>query len=291
LAKIKYYKPNKALAKNIKSRLLGMNVKKLKKPLFVFTHHKTSTVLMGNVLRRISDALNLRFCMVYGHCENINNQADVILFEHSLVSPKVLDREFVGVHVIRDPRDVVVSGYKYHKYTNEEWCTSIPPHNLPSIIKYPIIDHVREHKSERWKQQYLQGLKGLSYQQNLNTLSEEEGLIFEMKHYAGWTIKDMLNWNYEDSRILEFKMEDIMTSFEISFRQILESINMSNTQVQYCLKKIAVENINNMSDEQILQNKHIQGRSLSKWESTLVGQAKSYFDENYEMSLKKLGYD
>jgi hypothetical protein len=64
MAKIKYYKPNKALAKNIKSKLLGMNVKKLKKPLFVFTHHQTSTVLMGNVLRRISDALNLK--VLYG---------------------------------------------------------------------------------------------------------------------------------------------------------------------------------------------------------------------------------
>ncbi len=87
--------------------------------------------------------------------------------------------DFLGVHVIQDPRDVVMSGYFSHLYSH-------PTRGWPKLAKYRDI---------------------------LRSVNKDEGLILEMD-FLGWVFRSMDEWNYEDSRILERRMEDIIRNAE-----------------------------------------------------------------------------
>ena len=81
---------------------------------------------------------------------------------------------FRGFHVIRDPRDIIVSGYFSHK-------NSHPVEHLP---------HMAAHREQ------------------LQNTSKEEGLLLEME-YAASEMEDLATWNYDHPDILELKMEDL----------------------------------------------------------------------------------
>lgn len=272
----------------IKRKLLGLGNNKPVKPLFIFTHHKTSTVLMGNVFRKISNDLGLKFCKVYGYCKDVPTGYDIVLFEHSLVSEKVLASDFHGIHIIRDPRDVLVSGYLYHLHTDEEWCTTEPNPTLP--INFPYIDFVREHMPDGWKLNYIQSLSRKSYQNNLSSLPKEEGIIFEMEKYTGWTIEDMLSWDYTQPKVLEFKMEEILSDFNNSFKKIISLFGFNSKVSEHCFKRAKEEDINSMSSAKIAKNKHIHSRKVKKWEEHLNEKHLILLENKYPKYLEKLGY-
>lgn len=101
---------------------------------------------------------------------------------------------FAGTHMVRDLRDVVVSGYFFHLWTNESWV------------------HVPD---ERYG--------GRSYQQHLQAVDRDEGLLREIEHLAGSRdLRVLRAWNYRDPRVLELKYEDVIsderTWFEVVFR-------------------------------------------------------------------------
>ncbi len=79
-----------------------------------------------------------------------------------------------GFHVIRDPRDVVVSAYFSHR-------NSHPTDGLP---------HLAEHR------------------ERLRAADKDEGLVLEMDFSSG-ALRDMAEWDYSRPEILELKMEDL----------------------------------------------------------------------------------
>jgi hypothetical protein len=106
-----------------------------------------------------------------------------------------------GVHVVRDPRDMLVSGYFSHKNTHDtsEW---------PALIRH---------------------------RDKLQQLSKEEGLMLEME-FSRPFFEDMLTWNYEQENVLELRMEDVTANpvdhfLAISdFLGILDERTLSRTQ-------------------------------------------------------------
>jgi hypothetical protein len=83
----------------------------------------------------------------------------------------------LGFHVIRDPRDIVVSAYFSHL------------HSHPTT-GWPLL---AEHKEK------------------LEGSSKEEGLFLEID-FCMKEFEDLYNWDYNQPNVLEIKMEDIMIS-------------------------------------------------------------------------------
>jgi hypothetical protein len=81
---------------------------------------------------------------------------------------------FVGFHVIRDPRDVVVSAYFSH-------LNSHPTENWPALI---------EHR------------------ERLRNVCKDDGLLLEMDFRAD-QFRQMLGWNYDQPNVMELKMEEM----------------------------------------------------------------------------------
>jgi hypothetical protein len=271
-------------------RMLGiMPSANLQRPIYIFTHHKVSTVLMSNVFRKISNDLGLKYCKVYGHCEEAPSNADIVLFEHGLVSQSVLDSEFIGVHIRRDPRDIVVSGYLYHRHTTEEWCTNVPDVSQETVSS-PQVDYSIEHMSKEWKGSFIASLDGMSYQQKLLRLNKSDGINFEIDNYASWTIDALQAWDYTNPKVMELKMEDISENFENIFLELFEFLGFSGSAMKQCMQRAREQNINSMSEKQIQKNKHIHGGSLSKWKKHFSEENESYFNQRFAGVVELLGY-
>lgn len=146
-------------------------------------HHKVMTVYFQNVLSALCRLFGLTFANTADDRAG-DVPADVILL-HDSARHRLPDRDFRGTHIIRDPRDLLVSAYRYHLTTEESWCVASDSafQDLP---------------------------RGVSYQQRLGELGPEEGLIFEMTHIGGVVIRDMAGWDYSDPRFLELRYETVL---------------------------------------------------------------------------------
>lgn len=79
-----------------------------------------------------------------------------------------------GVHVVRDPRDILVSAYFSHLYSHQ-------------TDSWPEL---REHR------------------ENLRKVSKEEGLYLEME-FSGYVFESMERWDYDRSALLELQFEQL----------------------------------------------------------------------------------
>jgi len=145
----------------------------------VGTHHKTGTVWMQKLFSQFCNHLGERF--YEGEQAALPADAGVFLQWHSRFQPADLGRAYRGLHLIRDPRDVLISGAHYHRSSKEAWL------------------HVRKLK-----------FRGLTYQEAIGrrrTLAE--AIVFEMKHVGGHTIREMLAWNRADPCFREVTYESL----------------------------------------------------------------------------------
>jgi hypothetical protein len=113
-------------------------------------------------------------------------------------------RLFRGSHVIRDPRDLVISGYEYHKKTNEDWCRRPNPRRM----------------------------RGLSYQAELLELNEHDGLMAEIDYVARRTGAEMGAWNYEQPEFLEIRYEDAFADEIATFERLFRWYGFSEKAIE-----------------------------------------------------------
>jgi hypothetical protein len=128
--------------------------------------------------------------------EPVDRRTDVAFFRSGRHFRRELlaGRAFRGSHVIRDPRDVIVSGYFYHLWTREKWA--------------------HEPGGPSWG--------GLSYQAYLNSVDRHQGLLAEIEHCAATTLADMSAWDYTQPEFLELRYEDLIADELSSFTRLFE---------------------------------------------------------------------
>ena len=94
-----------------------------------------------------------------------------------------------GVHLIRDPRDVIVSGY---------------------------FSHLKSHR-------LLDDPELAAERKMLERMSREEGLIASMDGINGRTVRDLGAWRYGEAEgVLELRLEEVSSDSESALRGILE---------------------------------------------------------------------
>ncbi len=263
--------------------------RRLSMPIYIFCHHKVGTVLMQKVFGDIARANGWSFGSVFGEVDRIPDK-DVLVFCHSIADVSKLPKDFLGVHVCRDPRDIIVSGYLYHCRTNEKWCVN-KDFSLVSPILFPNVPYSLQHQSEAFKIEYIESLNSKSYQENLNELSQGEGLIFEMEHYGDWTIAAMRQWNYHDSRILEMKFEKIMEVFDQSFVDIFEFLGLCESSEHDVMALAQVHDISRKNDTELSLMDHVSSKKTSKWKSYFDEPQIKKFKEKFGGVVSELGYE
>ena len=258
------------------------------RPIYAFTHHKTGSVLLSKVLGDVAHAFRWR-SETHLRWTDERPAADVAQFMTSQVGPHVLAGDFRGVHVVRDPRDLVVSGAAYHRRCAEAWCVNTD-FDATAPIGFPRVPYSQERRPEEWKRRYLADLAGRSYQEHLRDLDNDDGLLYEMRRYALWTTEQMLAWDYTDPRIIEVKMEDLAADFDGAWARIFSHLGLTESQQAAGLRIAAAHDLGRMDRSTRAAMSHVSSADPVSWRDEFGPAHRAEYAARFGAAHTHLGY-
>lgn len=259
-------------------------------PLVISCHHKSGSTLMHTVFRKVCAEFGWRLQWNFKTTPaRLPRDVDVLVLGHGQIDLGQMESPYRGAHVIRDPRDVVVSGYQYHLYTDEDWCVN-EDFDETAPINAPQIPFWIEERGEAEKREFLRSLGGRSYQENLKARSEAEGILFEISGYSAWTIDQMRAWDYDDPDVVELKFEDVLGDFDAEMRRMFVGLGLTGRWLERAVEIAATEDLGRMDRERLETDPHIQSRGSSRWERFFTDEHKAAFKERFGDAVVKLGY-
>lgn len=243
---------------------------------------------MHRVFRKLSHHFGWELRRLSGAVDQLPD-ADVIVLAHSVVELDLANQPVAALHLLRDPRDIVVSGYEFHLETNERWCTNTDFDPTPPI-RFPRLPLSQQHRPEPWKRAYLDSLGGRSYQENLRALSREAGLQFEIDRYGGWTIEQMLEFHRAYPSIPAIRFEDLMADFDGTFRRIFETLGLDEELLETAMRIAATEDLGRRSATAVAADVHTTNRGATRWSERLSDGHLAVINERHGDAIRELGY-
>lgn len=166
-----------------------------------FGHHKCATSWISRILREICYRLGRTFEVVhrevdYATYESLGAYADAqgadVLAYTNAKADVARDLPFArGFHVVRDPRDVLVSAYFSHKHSH-------PTTDWPELAEHRKV---------------------------LQSLPKREGLMEEMA-FSAERFADMADWDYDRDDVLEVKLETLSPEPVQGFIEIADFLGL-----------------------------------------------------------------
>lgn len=201
---------------------------------------------------------------------------DLRKYRVASINNRALDLEKIGdcrvSRFVRDPRDMVVSGYFYHKRGAEKWC------NRSGLTE-----------------EYLRGLNGgvpeemgedQSFSEYLQGLSQEDGLIAEIE-FRKYHFESMLGWQTDDPRVKLFYYEDIMGNEGQVFADVLSFYGLSWSE-----RKLGVMLAKRFSAQGRGRLKaHIRNPKASQWREYFTPKVSDFFEQRHKAVLEQYGYE
>tara|TARA_Y100001970_G_scaffold166799_2_gene204221 strand:- start:762 stop:1553 length:792 start_codon:yes stop_codon:yes gene_type:complete len=261
--------------------------KQRERKLVLINHHKVGSALVWKIFEPLCLRQNWNIEQIHGIAESMPQNADVIQLMHGIATSDFIGSDFRGIRFIRDPRDVIVSGFLYHKRCDEKWCKN----NLfeTENLMHPRVPWPIQHLEEE-KIMWIERLGGKSYQRNLLGMDDTDGLIFEMRGYAKITIESMLRWK-DDPRILCVRIEDLATDFDGVVRSMLEWAGIEGEEALRELRLAQKHDISRMSAGEISSDRHISSPKITKWKSYFDDDVLAEYNELFGGAHSELGYD
>jgi SAM-dependent methyltransferase len=169
----------------------------------------------------------------------------------------------VGFHVIRDPRDIVISAY---------------------------FSHLKSHPENGWPELRL-------WRNYLQSIRKDEGLMGEIE-YMGRIFNRLLMWKYgAQPSILEYKFEDLIRNPLPMFTKAFEHMGIVPQVVGYdalppLILKNSFENLSGGRAPGSEDAVHHYRRGVpGDWRNHFTHQHMAYFKALYNPLLLKLGYE
>ncbi len=240
------------------------------------SYHKCLTVYYGRVLGILCNWIT----PWRGRYHHFNSKVDE--FYHSVggyrlvsINNHKLDFTRLGnfriSRFVRDPRDLVVSGYFYHKKGVERWCNIVAPNEEDWNIvngNIPVGMGIND-----------------SFSSYLQKLPQDDGLIAEIE-FRKYHFQSMMEWPTQDPRIRIFRYEDILGNEEQTFRKLFEFYDYSPKE-----QSIGMFLADRFSAKRRRSNfRHIRNPAANQWREYFTPRVKNYFDSSYENLLLPLGY-
>lgn len=228
---------------------------------FVATHHKAMTTYFTAVLRLL--AFSSRSTFETLTFSSPKPETDIFISAHGKVDLSSI-RPYRGIHVMRDPRDMIVSGYHYHKWTYEKW------------VHRPDED-------------------GRSYQQKLNSVDKQTGLFMEIDHFV-FMYRDLLEgWNIDDPNILEVSFEALSgVNREKLYNEIFSFLGYYGEQLDIAVGLMrlfeAKRRTGKRGNTRKPRNQHIRSGRSEQWREELGPQHLAYIEAQLGPVLRKFGY-
>lgn len=234
--------------------------RKAGRPLVVHcSHHKVGTVWFKRVLEAVADNYGLKF-EAQGHHSPSEN-TEVLFFDNAFRFKReyVEDRNFRGSHIIRDPRDLVVSAYHYHLRTTEAWALK------PS-----------------------EELGGKSYREYLGSLNAHDGLLAEITRRARSGLASMSTWDYNQPEFLELRYEDVLRDEASAFENLFRHYGFRSSE---CLASVGIARGFSLDAVRRLQDEHVRSGQPGEWRTAFEPSHTARFKELTGDLVVRLGYE
>ena len=227
-------------------------------------YHKAGTHWMKGILKRIADQYELSWDRIehsrlFGEESKTIKQSllekDILIDGHSRINLTDLP-DYRGSHMVRDPRDMTISGYFYHLWAKEKWL------HVP-----------RSRYGEK------------TYQELLNSLNQEEGLGQEIERFAG-SFQQMKNWDYDNPKIFELRYEQLLNDDGTIYRRLFEHYGFSPEAVD-----LGVTIANRSGFEARAKRKVGTVVEKAVMRSGKPGQWRDYFTQSLKKKFKEMAGD
>ena len=201
------------------------------------------------------DCEDYSICSVSGHCLDLDDFEDIR-----------------AVHIIRDPRDMIISGYFYHKRAGEPWCNYINPTDDDwSVVNASVPSSLPENTS---------------FAEYLNAVSVEDGLAAEIEFRQNH-FESMMKWATDDPRVLTVKYEDILGNEAETFRRIYKFYDFplhTRLAASWYASRYSAKSNRRLAT-------HIRNPNHGQWREMFTPKLAQMFNEKHGSLLEKYGYE
>jgi len=260
--------------------------KKKAPPLIVhFCYHKAMTVYFNRVFMSLAKEADWYFKSYKWFefdefTEDIQNlkKESLLMVGPSLNVIDLLPRRYLGSHIVRDPRDLLVSGYKYHKWAQEPW----------------IHERLNEAMINRL---VLKGFKldfdysNMSYQQLINSVDQTVGLEIELNWRTN-SLNHMFDWDYQNPMVMELRYENVFGNEVETFTELFKHYSFDNKMMEIGIKFVRHFSFENQKETgKTGDNQHLTMGVSGQWKEYFSDELKAIFKERHQDLLVKLGYE
>jgi hypothetical protein len=178
-------------------------------------------------------------------------------------------------HFIRDPRDLVVSGFFHHKKGTEWWTRTPNPTDADWQVVNGKVPRAVSDKGD------------CSFWDYLQTCSLEDGLLAEIE-FREPHFKAMAEWDYKNPACLEMRYEDILGHEEEAFAALCDHYGFNGRRktlaIRYARENTAGSESNKNRD-------HVRNPITGQWQAAFTPNVKQLFKEKYGDLVIQLGYE
>jgi hypothetical protein len=227
--------------------------------ILVGTHHKTGTKWMLRLFEDFCAALGEGF---HGGPQDRMPAATRVFFQdHSRFDFAALGRPYRGLHLVRDPRDVLISGARYHARASESW--------------------LHERRLRFWGSTYQEAIR--------RRRSLRDAVLFEMDHAGAHTIREMLAWDRTRPEFFEARYEDLVEDGDLSlFRRLLLFLGYDE-DVLPTLEDIIRER--SLFGGRVSDPAHVSDGRPRQWREVFDERLRRQFHQRFGDALERLGYE
>lgn len=227
--------------------------------ILIGAHHKTGSAWIGGLFHAIADRHGMRFFS--GEQADLPVDFDIFFQRHSRFDVGHLQRPSRGLHLIRDPRDVIVSGCFYH-----------------------------ERSTERWLQRPRDDLGGMTYQQALGQQPTfDDKLLFEMEHTGRETIEEMVSWERSSEGFIEVRYEDLIADDDTGvFRHLFLHLGFPMYVIPQLLEMARASGLRSGPAR---SSDHVRSGIPGEWRQYFTPRHRIRFVELFGDALERLGYE
>ena len=240
------------------------------------SYHKCLTVYYGRVMQSVFNR-----CLPWsGGYRHFNSHLDDFYGDFrnhrvASVNNRFLDcsrlGEFRISRFIRDPRDLVVSGYFYHRRGAEPW----------TLIEAP--------GPEDWyfaNGAVPEGMRegGRSFAAHLQSIPEEEGLLAEIE-FRRHHFESMARWPSRHPDIVTRRYEDIIGNEAQVFDELFEFYRLSRLERALGRRFARRYTLGKRNADP-----HVRDPAPEQWRRHFTPRVRRAFDAGYGALVKQLGY-
>ncbi len=173
---------------------------------------------------------------------------------------------------IRDPRDLIVSGYFYHRRGAEAWCNGSNPKKKDWQVVNGCVPSGMDHDQ--------------SFSSYLQNVSREKGLLAELEFRTSH-FESMVEWPLDDARIRIFRYEDIIGHEREVFSSIFSHYALPAADAaiaMYCAEELS-------ANRRAKDTAHIRNPVPGQWRQYFTPKVNEHFQDRYRHLLDLYGYD